>query len=356
MDTLNIAVEPLRAFLVQIGAYLPRLGIALAIALAGWLLAKALRFGTVKALRALNFHVLTERAGLDAFLQQGGTRKDTADLFGLIVFWLVVLGALIVAFNGLGLSQVTEVLSKVLLFLPKLLIGLLVVVFGLYFARFVGQSVQAWCRGADIGDAELLGRIVQYAIVTFVAADRHRPRRHRQRPGAADLPDPAGRHRAGAGAGLRHRRQGPRGRAAGALVPAGAAAGRPLTPIRVQRLRKSRERPPVRGPMRSSLVCSARDGHGRRSTVVPAFSGPRSRAATEARGPAPHQHRPCHALGRATANGACARRHHRRPAGTAGGLPSRSPRCCWGRRFGCAGAGSIRGRPGGGRPDPVLTR
>lgn len=168
MDSLNIAVEPLRAFLVQVGSYLPRLGVALAIVLAGWLIAKALRFGTVKALRALNFHVLTERAGIDEFMQQGGSRKDTADLVGLIVFWLVMLGALIVAFNGLGLSQVTDVLSKVLLFLPKLLVGLLVVVFGLYFARFVGQSVQAWCHGADIGDAELIGRIVRYAIVTFV--------------------------------------------------------------------------------------------------------------------------------------------------------------------------------------------
>lgn len=168
MDTLNISVEPLRAILVQVGAFLPRLGVALVIVLAGWLVAKALRFGTVKALRALNFHVLTERAGTDEFLQQGGSHKDTADLFGLIVYWLVMLGALIVAFNGLGLSQVTDVLSKVLLFLPKLLVGLLVVVFGLYFARFVGQSVQAWCRGADIGDAELIGRIVRYAIVTFV--------------------------------------------------------------------------------------------------------------------------------------------------------------------------------------------
>lgn len=168
MDSFNVAVEPLRAFLVQIGAYLPRLGVALAIAVAGWLLAKALRFATVKALRALNFHVLSERAGMDEFLQQGGSRRDTADLFGLIVFWLVMLGALIVAFNGLGLAQVTDVLTRVLLFLPRLLIGLTVVVFGLYFARFVGQSVQAWCRGAEIGDAELIGRVVRYAIVTFV--------------------------------------------------------------------------------------------------------------------------------------------------------------------------------------------
>ena len=168
MDTLNIAIEPLRAFLVQIGAYLPRLGVALAVVLAGWLVAKALRFGAVKALRAINFHVLTERAGVDAFLQQGGTERDTTDLVGLIVYGLVVLGALIVAFNGLGLTQVTELLGRVLLFLPKVLVGLLVLVFGLYFARFIGQSVLAYCRNVGIGDAELLSRIAQYAIVTFV--------------------------------------------------------------------------------------------------------------------------------------------------------------------------------------------
>jgi hypothetical protein len=168
MDSLNIALEPLRALLVEIGTYLPRLGVALAVLVAGWLLAKALRFAAVRALRSLNFHVLTERAGVDAFLQQGGTRLDTTDLFGMFVYLLVVLGALIVAFNGLGLTQVTELLGRVLLFLPKLMVGLLVLVFGLYFARFVGQSVLAYCRNVGIGDAELLAGVAKYAIVTFV--------------------------------------------------------------------------------------------------------------------------------------------------------------------------------------------
>ena len=168
MDTLNFAVEPLRAFLVQVGSYLPRLGVALAVLVAGWLFAKAVRFAVVKALRALNFHVLTERAGVDAFLQQGGTERDTVDLFGLIAYWLVILVALIVAFNGLGLTQVTELLGRALMFVPKLLVGLLVLVFGMYFARFVGHSVLTYCRNVGIGDAELLSRVVQYAIVTFV--------------------------------------------------------------------------------------------------------------------------------------------------------------------------------------------
>ena len=73
MQNIDVVLDPVRALLLQIGAFLPRLAIALGVLLVGWLLAKALRLMVVKALRALNFHVLTERAGIDGFLQQGGT-------------------------------------------------------------------------------------------------------------------------------------------------------------------------------------------------------------------------------------------------------------------------------------------
>jgi hypothetical protein len=168
MGDFNVIVDPVRAFLVQVGSYLPRLAVALAVAIAGWLIAKAVRFAVVRMLRAVNFHVLTERAGVDAFLQQGGTEKDTTDVFGAMAYWVVLLLALIVAFNGLGLTQVTDLLAKVLLFLPKLLVGLLVIVIGSYFGRFVGNAVLTYCRNAGISDGDLLARIAQYGIVVFV--------------------------------------------------------------------------------------------------------------------------------------------------------------------------------------------
>ena len=168
MQDINVMLEPLRALLQQIGAYLPRLLVALGVLVVGWLVAKAARFAVVKALRAFNFHVLTERAGIDGFLQQGGTQKDTSDLFGAIVYWLVILAALIVAFNGLGLTQVTELLTRVLLFLPKLMVALVLLILGAYFGRFVGNAVAAHLRSAQISDAELVGHAVQYVIVTFV--------------------------------------------------------------------------------------------------------------------------------------------------------------------------------------------
>jgi hypothetical protein len=168
MQELNMIVDSLRALMQQVGLFLPRLGTAVVVLLLGWLFAKAFRLAVVKSLRALNFHVLTERAGIDGFLQQGGTEKDTTDLFGAIGYALVILASLIIASNSLGLTQVTDLLGRVLLFVPKLLVALLVIVFGSYFARFAGRSVAAYCRGADIADGELLGRLMQYGVMAFV--------------------------------------------------------------------------------------------------------------------------------------------------------------------------------------------
>lgn len=168
MQDFDLMLEPVRALLHQLGVFMPKLAVAAAVLLVGWLIAKAFRFSVVKALRALNFHVLTERAGIDGFLQQGGTKRDTVDLFGALGYALVILASLIVAFNSLDLTQVTDLLGKVLLFVPRLLVALLVVVFGSYFARFAGNAVQSYCRGAEISEAAVLGRVMQYGVMVFV--------------------------------------------------------------------------------------------------------------------------------------------------------------------------------------------
>jgi hypothetical protein len=168
MESVNMLLEPARAFLVQIGAFLPRLGLAALVLIAGWLLAKAVRFVIEKALRAINFNVLTERSGMDDFLQQGGMQGDTTRLFGVLAYWLVILAALIIAFNGLGLTYITDLLHRVVLFVPKVVVALLMLAFGSYFARFVGNAVITYCRNVDIQDAEFLGKLAQYAIMAFV--------------------------------------------------------------------------------------------------------------------------------------------------------------------------------------------
>lgn len=168
MDRMDSMLEPLRAMLAHALVFLPQLVLAIAIIIAGWLLAKTARFALVKALRAINFNVLTERAGLDEFLKQGGIRTDTTDIFGVLVYWLIVLAALVVAFNTMGMNYVTDLLRQVVSFVPRLMIALVILAFGSYFARFIAGAVMAYCRNIGIQDGDILGRLAQYAILAFV--------------------------------------------------------------------------------------------------------------------------------------------------------------------------------------------
>lgn len=168
MDNVNVLLEPARVFLIQIGHFLPRLGLALLILLAGVLVAKAARFAIERGLKAINFHIVTQRSGMDDFLQRGGAELDTTRLFGVLVYWVVILAALIVAFNSLGLAYVTELLGRVMVFVPRVALALFILAFGTYFARFVGNAVLTYCRGTGVGDADALGRLARYAILAFV--------------------------------------------------------------------------------------------------------------------------------------------------------------------------------------------
>lgn len=168
MEQVNLALEPVRVFLIQLGEFLPKLLLAIIILVIGWLLAKFFKLVVVKGLRAINFHVLTEKAGVDGFLQQGGITTGLAGVLGVIIYWLVILMTIMVAFNSLGLAYVTDLVRQIVLFIPKVVVGVLILAIGLYFARFVAQTVATYSKNVGLEDAELLGRISQYAIMVFV--------------------------------------------------------------------------------------------------------------------------------------------------------------------------------------------
>ena len=168
MERMDSLLEPLRVTLAHVLAFLPQVAVAIVVVIAGWLLAKAARFALVKGMRAINFNVLTERAGLDGFLRQGGIRADTTDIFGVLVYWLVILAALVIAFNTLGMNYVTDLLRQVVFFVPRLMVAIVILAFGAYFARFVAGAVMAYCRNVGLQDGDILGRLAQYAILAFV--------------------------------------------------------------------------------------------------------------------------------------------------------------------------------------------
>ena len=165
---VNMLLDSIRESLHQIGVFLPRLLLAVLIVVAGWLVAKAVRFAVVKALRAINFNVVTEKAGIDQFFKEGGSELDTIRVLGSLAFWLTVLAAVMIASNSLDLAYVTDLIGRVVLFVPKVMFAVVIIVFGAYFARFVAGALTTYLRDTHAGEAVLIGRLALYAIMVFV--------------------------------------------------------------------------------------------------------------------------------------------------------------------------------------------
>lgn len=168
MEQVSVILESMRGIAQQLIDFLPRFVAAIVILVAGWLIAKAIYMGAVKGLNLINFSALTDRAGIDRFLKQGGIRKTTVEIIGLLIYWLIILATMLVAFNTLGLTVVSELVSRITRFIPNVIVAILILTIGLYFARFISESVVAYGKNVGMEDSELMGRLARYAIMVFV--------------------------------------------------------------------------------------------------------------------------------------------------------------------------------------------
>lgn len=168
MDQLDLVLDTVRTYLVEIGRFLPKLTGAFIVLVLGWLVAKGTRWVILRGLRLARFDLLAQKAGVDEFLKRGGSKKTTIDVLGILAYWLVILITLLTAFNTLGLGVVAELLRRVVLFVPNVIVAVLIIAIGLYFARLLAESVVTYGRNVGLDDTEFLGRLTRYAIMTFV--------------------------------------------------------------------------------------------------------------------------------------------------------------------------------------------
>jgi hypothetical protein len=169
LANLKTTLSPAYQFWGNFVDFIPKLLLAVVILVLGWLLAKAVAFAVVKSLKFIPFiSTVTEKAGIDGFLRQGGIKKSTIDILGILIYWLVILVTLLVAFNTLGLTVVSELFGEMTRFIPKVIAAVIILAIGLYFARFVEDALVAYGKNVGMEDITMIARLARYAIMVFV--------------------------------------------------------------------------------------------------------------------------------------------------------------------------------------------
>lgn len=152
----------------QLGALLPKVVGFIIIVIIGWLLSKLFAFIIKKFLLIVRLNVVSEKAGIEGFLKKGGIKKSPVDIFSLVTYWFFMLITFVVAFNAVGLTVVSDLLNKILLYIPNIFVALVVILVGFYIAKLVAASVKVFAGNLGIARPDVAAKAANYMVLFFV--------------------------------------------------------------------------------------------------------------------------------------------------------------------------------------------
>jgi hypothetical protein len=158
------------AMLLRIVGFLPALLGAIIILLIGWGIGKLVQTLITRGLDAVHFNKVTEHAGINHALSNARIKASPAQILGVVAYWFVFLIAVQAAVSVLGIQALTNLMTAVLLYLPRIFGALLVVIAGAWAASLLGRLTRTSAETAGISYAPLLGNVVVGTVLFFTFA------------------------------------------------------------------------------------------------------------------------------------------------------------------------------------------
>ncbi len=165
-----VAAQVLDRALIRLGESLPRIGGAIVLLLVGiplaWVVGRVVR----RLLEAVGADGLGERHGIHDVLKRFGLDRSVSHLVGTIVRIAIVVVVVVAAVSLLGLGALSIALNQIVLFVPKLVVALALVLAGAVIGDLLGDRVQRLADQMALGGpARDLVRATVLAIFALMA-------------------------------------------------------------------------------------------------------------------------------------------------------------------------------------------
>lgn len=164
----EIVITPAKALLVQAGNFVSSLCAIILILLVGWIIARIIKNVVVRLLDVLQLDSFVEKVGVDKILAKGGIKYSISELVGVLSYWIIMLIALVIAISAVNLNgQAASLLNTIVLYIPRVISAIFILVVGIFFASFVNAAVQTAAANIGVEQAGLLARLSQFIIIIF---------------------------------------------------------------------------------------------------------------------------------------------------------------------------------------------
>jgi hypothetical protein len=169
IDSLEIKAlsEPLTGLLEKILAAVPALLIAAVTLGIGYAIARLVKGVVESFLSGIGFDRLPEKLGLSFIKPKEGQSAPSA-IGGTVVMFIILLLTAQQVLASLGLDSLAGAAAGALRYLPRLAVGLVILLAALSLGRFAGKMVGDATHGSGYG--ALIGGVANYAIVFLGAS------------------------------------------------------------------------------------------------------------------------------------------------------------------------------------------
>jgi small-conductance mechanosensitive channel len=156
----------------QTVAYAPKFLWAGLVLVAGYFIAKFIARAVTVVCERAGLQRAAERSGLWESMSHMNIKRSVPSIVGTIVFWMLMLVFLMAGFSILEIPQVSEAISKVVAYIPNVLVATVMVVVGLLVAGFLRGVIATSADRVGISYAEHLANGCYYimCLMVFMAA------------------------------------------------------------------------------------------------------------------------------------------------------------------------------------------
>jgi hypothetical protein len=144
---------------------LPKILLFLVILVIGWIIARVLMQAVVMLLRKVKFDSFAERGIVGQAL--GRSNYDASGLIARIVYYMVLLVTLQLAFGVFGNNPVSTMLNAVVGWLPKAVVAIILIVIGSAIAKVVKDLITGAIGGLSYG--RFVASVASIAIIAVFA-------------------------------------------------------------------------------------------------------------------------------------------------------------------------------------------
>jgi hypothetical protein len=164
---IDLFLSALNEYWHQVLSIFPKLLAVFTMLLIGWAIAILARFAVKRFLKLINFDRYTGKSGLEYYLKNDQFDVSLSGLISQIIFWLVVLLFVITGANFLGMTELAGMLHQLASYLPKIIIAIIILIFGTLLSRFMNRLVFAWLNSIKFEGALVVSTSTEYLVQFF---------------------------------------------------------------------------------------------------------------------------------------------------------------------------------------------